>query len=500
MNENSSTPSAASATSSKIGPEAASGSARLPIKYPRWSLAARLTAWYAGSAFVLILAAICFLYWALVATLDREDDHFLADKARILLTIMRDRPNDDRELREEVERESSGHSAGQLYMRVLDSSGTIIAETAGMRVHLPADQFPAAAASETGRSAELRSASGGSFRVLAVLIAGGSGRVVQVAMDRTHEEELLSSYRWYAGLTLTIALLGCAVAGYALARRGLRPLREISQTLQRIGSSTLHERIDLHLLPVELAALAVTFNDMLNRLEESFLRLERFSADIAHELRTPVNNLRGEVEVALGQPRSPENYREILSSSLEEFGRLASLIDSLLFLARAESPQHQIAKQRLELARELATVREFYEAAAHDAGIELVVTAADGLVADLDRTLFQRAVGNLVANALAYTPRGGTITLNAAREKNGLHVEVIDTGSGISPAHLPHVFDRFYRADPARTSGGGSVGLGLALVKTIAALHGGSCTIASEIGRGTRVSLVFPLPISAAEA
>src|SRR5204862_4391978 len=119
------------------------------------------------------------------------------------------------------------------------------------------------------------------------------------------------------------------VAGYALARRGLRPLHEITETARRIRSSTLHERIDRGALPAELADLAGTFNDMLDRLEESFRRLERFSADIAHELRTPVNNLRGEVEVALGQDRSPEQYREVLSSGLEEFGRLTGLIDTL---------------------------------------------------------------------------------------------------------------------------------------------------------------------------
>src|SRR5262249_19616533 len=175
-------------------------------------------------------------------------------------------------------------------------------------------------------------------------------------------------------------------------RRGLRPLRETSQTAQKIRSSTLDQRLDRTALPAELADLAGSFNEMLDRLEESFRRLERFSADIAYELRTPVNNLRGEVEVALGQPRSPEPYPEVLASGLEEFGHLAGLIDALLFLARAESPQAQVNQQSLKVGRELATVREFYEAATHDAGIILDVKCEDGIIADLDRTLFQRAV------------------------------------------------------------------------------------------------------------
>src|SRR5262249_19800144 len=149
----------------------------------------------------------------------------------------------------------------------------------------------------------------------------------------------------------------------------------------------------------------------LDRLQESFDRLSRFSADIAHELRTPVNNLRGEAEVALGRPRSVDDYREVLGSCVEECSRLSSLIDNLLFLARAESPQTQIGKERFDVVAELGKVRDFYEAAAAEAGVSLVVRPNERLLVELDRTLFQRAVGNLLANALAHTPAEGTVTL-----------------------------------------------------------------------------------------
>jgi two-component system heavy metal sensor histidine kinase CusS len=197
--------------------------------------------------------------------------------------------------------------------------------------------------------------------------------------------------------------------------------------------------------------------------------------------------------VALHRPRSPEEYREVLVSALEEYARLSRLIDSLLFLARAESSAGRIARERLDVGRELTTVRDFYEATAAEAGIALRLEAAEGIVAELDRTLLQQAVGNLVANALAHTPSGGTVTLAAARHADAVQVEVADTGAGIAPEHLPHVFDRFYRAEAARTaSATGRVGLGLALVKSIATLHGGTVTIASIRGQGTRVGLVLP--------
>jgi two-component system heavy metal sensor histidine kinase CusS len=210
-------------------------------------------------------------------------------------------------------------------------------------------------------------------------------------------------------------------------------------------------------------------------------------------LRTPVNALRGEVEVALGRPRSGDEYRNVLGSCLEECGRLGRLIDSLLFLARAENPKTVLATEPVDVGRELVVVREFFEPAAAESGVALATEVEPDLVVPADRTLFQRAIGNLVTNALAHTPVGGTVTLRAARVAGAVRVEVVDTGEGIAHEHLPYLFDRFYRADPAR-SGGARVGLGLAIVKGVAELHGGAATVASAPGRGTTVTLTFPVP------
>ncbi len=171
---------------------------------------------------------------------------------------------------------------------------------------------------------------------------------------------------------------------------------------------------------------------------------------------------------------------------------MSGLIDSLLFLARAEDPKTEVEREPLDVGRELAAVQEFYGAAAAEAGVNLAVQAPAGLVADLNRPLFQRAVGNLVANALAHTPADGTVTLAARCDGEAVCVEVADDGRGIAAEHLPHLFDRFYRVDPSRSSAAGHVGLGLAIVKSIAELHRGSVAVASEVGRGTRVTLRLP--------
>jgi two-component system heavy metal sensor histidine kinase CusS len=326
-----------------------------------------------------------------------------------------------------------------------------------------------------------------------VVAARAGAEILQLALDRAYEREILADYRRNLWLVLGAALAACTVVGYVIARRGLRPVADMSAMARRIRSSNLGERLATGGLPRELLDLADTCNAMLARLEESFGRLAHFSAHIAHELRTPVNNLRGEVEVALGRPRSPQEYCEVLGSCLEECGRLGRLIDSLLFLARAENPKTQIERERVEMARELATVREFYEAAAADAGIQLEVGATDPAAVALSRPLLQRALGNLVENALAHTPSGGRITLSARRCEQVLSVEVADTGPGIPAEHVPHLFSRFYRVDGARSDRSGGLGLGLAIVKSIAELHGGKVAIDSQVGAGTRVALRFPV-------
>jgi two-component system heavy metal sensor histidine kinase CusS len=460
-----------------------------------WSLAARLTLWYGASSFALVSVAAAFLYWALVTNLDREDDEFLADKVRLVQTLLREQPDDTRMLKEEVEWEPAARGHAQVYVRVLNPDQTLIMETPGMSSGLPGSVFPGALGlpGETPQGAEV-STRNGSYRLLAAAADWGPSRqaIVQVALDRTREADLLAGYRRALWLTLGFALAGCIVAGHSIARRGVRPIAAIVEAARRTRSTTLNERINTQGFPAELATLAATFNEMLDRLEEAFERLGRFAADIAHELRTPVNNLRGEAEVALGRVRTAQEYREALGSCLEECSRLTRLIDSLLFIARAESPETQIAREMLNIGQELDAVKDYYEAPALEAGVSLTVMAPADLTARIDRTLFHRALGNLIANALAHTPAGGHVSLGASQEPEGVRVDVIDSGEGIAAEHLPHVFDRFYRADNARSTASAHVGLGLPIVQTIARLHEGSATLASEVGKGTRVSLMFP--------
>jgi two-component system heavy metal sensor histidine kinase CusS len=449
-------------------------------KHPR-SLALRLSLWYAASSFLLLGAGTGFLYWELVQSSNAEDDQYIAEKANTLRKLIRGR--DFRTLKWEVEGESSVRPAVEVLSRVFSSDGHILIESAGMSEQLPAQIFP------RGDRIEYRTFGQRIFRVLSVEVPDYR---LQVGVEVTFEKNMLAGYRKRLWTVLGAGLLLSALAGYVIARRGIRPVEEIAGTVRRIRSSTLNQRVETGGLPSELLLLASTFNETLDSLENAFARLARFSSDIAHELRTPINNMRSGVEVALSKTRSLAEYREVLESSLEECVRLSRMIDSLLFLARAEHPETEIRRESVDVGSELSAVREFYEAAASDAGVGLDFAASPSLTAALDRTLFQRAVGNLIENALAHTGAGGHIHLECGRNNGMLLVSVTDDGCGIPSEHLPRVFDRFHRVDAARSQNDGGAGLGLAIVKSVATLHGGEAKIESALGQGTRVTLSFP--------
>jgi two-component system heavy metal sensor histidine kinase CusS len=445
----------------------------------------------------LVFFATASLYIVLVRELEKSTDLFLADKVHVLRTLLRDRPEDADALREEIELESAARQYEQFYIRLLNGRNTPVLTTPGMTEQLDMAQLTVQTHSHPGRTIAMKGKNGRPFRVISVPSPVGLKVIetdtLQIAIDVSQKEALLARFRfWFWGILLaTFALFPWI--GFQIARRGIRPVEEMATTARHISSTNLRERIVPEGYPFELASLASTFNQMLDRLEESFERISRFSADIAHDLRTPVNNIRGEAEVALARARSAQEYREVIDSCLEEAERLSDLIGDLLFLARAESPLTHLRCELVNVGELLGGVREYYEASAADGGVSLTTTLTEQpVIAELDRTLLQRAVGNLVSNALAHTPRGGTVQLEAKADPSAVHIEVSDTGAGIPAEALPRVFDRFFRVDSSRSQGSGGTGLGLAIVQSIALLHGGRAEISSQLGQGTRVTLRIP--------
>ena len=451
----------------------------------RRSIASQLVGLFTASAVLLLGCALGVLYWIVVQHATEEDDHALADKLFALRAHIREAGGAEG-LRGELQAMHADERSAYA-VRVLDATGATVAQTPGMDELLPASIFPppSAAAPGAGRFA------GKPFVLRAAQETAGDGQLytVQVAQDRSRDAEFTRRFGALLIGVLAIGVLAAAVIAVTVTRRGLRPLTAMTDSVQRIGPHHLDERVAPAGWPRELQPLAIAFDEMLDRLEESFTRLSQFSADLAHELRTPIANIRGEAEVTLTRPRSPDEYRKVIESSLAECERLSAVIDSLLFLARAEAADRQIQTTRFDGRAELEKIAAFYQTLADERAITLICSGEAQI--DADPVLFRRALGNVIENALRFTPDGQQIAIAITARDAHVEVSVQDNGSGIDAHHLPRVFDRFYRADQARSAHGS--GLGLALVKSIANLHGGSATIRSEPGRGTTVTLTFPV-------
>lgn len=305
------------------------------------------------------------------------------------------------------------------------------------------------------------------------------------------DEALIAGYRRTLLAVVALGIVFSCTVGVLVTRKGLQPLKDITRATHRITASQLHERVAANAWPEELASLARSFDQMLDRLEDSFSRLSQFSADLAHELRTPINNLRGEAGVALSHARTPEEYRRTLESSLEEYARLSRLIDNLLFLAQADGPITSIARTACDCRKAIEVVREFYQALAEDRGVEVICGGEATLEAD--PVLFRQVISNLLSNALNYTARGGKVSISVQRQDDRtVEISVSDTGCGIPAEHLGKIFDRFYRVGSARSQQPNASGLGLAIVKSIMSLHRGTVSVQSEVGKGSTFTLKLP--------
>lgn len=322
-------------------------------------------------------------------------------------------------------------------------------------------------------------------------LKNGDSVIIAVARSLADRTALLDKYRGDVWLSLLAGLLVAVLLSYLLVHRALRPLRAMAESASAITAQRLSTRMPLEDAPTELLALAASLNDMLARLEQGFARVWQFTVDLAHDLRTPLGNLRGANEVALNRRRSLDEYEALLGSNIEECDRVSRTIESVLFLARAESPQFAMQRVELDTELELQRIADYFEGLSAEAGVTIEVDAAATVHADRD--LFRRTVNNLLSNALRYTPVGNAIHLRADETEQGVDVSVENPGKGIEPEHLDKLFDRFYRVDRSRSDSATSTGLGLSIVKSIMELHGGSVSVRSHAGV-TCFTLHFPKP------
>ncbi|HCU65899.1 MAG TPA: two-component sensor histidine kinase [Rheinheimera sp.] len=323
------------------------------------------------------------------------------------------------------------------------------------------------------------------------ILQGDSGVKVAVAMEMEFHLHYLHLLRWTLWLTITAAVAVILLAAWFGVRQGLQPLAKLSSDIRHISAEHLHLRLEPSAVPQELRELVESFNEMINNLQQGFTRLSEFSADIAHELRTPLSNLITQTQVTLGKERSLEEYRELLYSNLEEQERLAKMVSDMLWLAKTDHGLLKLHRQTVLLQPLINQLFEFFELLADEKQVRLSYTGPE-LQLSADKVMLQRALSNLLSNAIRHADAGSTVKVAVSLQPQHCCIQVSNSGTTIAPQHLPLLFDRFYRVDPSRQRHSEGAGLGLAMVKSIVELHGGQVAVSSEQGL-TCFNLTWPV-------
>ncbi len=461
--------------------------------FPPISISLRLTFLYAFTSFSLLALSGIYLYRALAHDVKMDEQLFLKDQMHFFKQVIHDRPTEFEELKEKIHLENSVGGIPRYFVRILNAKKEILVESSGMPV--PSSEFPMSGDHENTTENYRQQDWRGKVYLLSYgwvkSVAPEKIRLIEMAMDVTADEKILKTYRRKLMAILLGGILLASLTGIWITRRGLLPLRKMADSAKKISAEHLYQRVLQKDWPNELKDLAAAFDDMLGRLEKSFAQISQFSADLAHELRTPINNLMGQTEVLLTKARPLEEFKQVAESNLEEYRKLSRLIDDMLFLARAENASGPLKKSLFDPLKEIGTVKEFYDALAEDKGIEISCEGNRQILGD--SLLFKRALTNLISNAIKYTPQNGKITIQVTKKPDhATAVAVHDTGEGINAQDLPRIFNRFFRADQSRSHDPGGTGLGLSIVKSIMELHSGSVEVQSQPGLGTTVTLIFP--------
>src|SRR5690625_3874171 len=316
-------------------------------------------------------------------------------------------------------------------------------------------------------------------------------RPLTVATGIDFHLRYLNSSRKHLRIVTAAACLIAILAIWFAVYQGHAPIRRISREIRRIGSDQLHTRLEPDAVPRELAELAVSFNEMLGRLEDVFQRLSAFSGDIAHELRTPITNLKTQTEVALSHARSVEQYQEVLYSNLEEYERMAHMIGDMLFLAQADNKLLKPELVEIDLDAEMRILFDYFSAWAEEKNVRLELEGEPVWMTG-DRLMMRRGLSNLLSNAIRYTPVGSRVIATLSIDGTSACINSLNASEPIPAEHLPHIFDRFYRPDASRQRSSEGAGLGLAITRSTIEAHGGSISVQSD-RKGTTFKVQVPV-------
>lgn len=455
-----------------------------------WSLTRRLSIFFALAMGIIVLILSIILFAGLVSQLKKKSEQELENILQVQQGVIQTIHSERRPSVWQQHWFENFDPQARLLLRITAPDGSLYAESKDLII--PASEFPPPTEAFSYIVWHGKAKNG---RILKMYLTSKNVEMrnnqtwlIQTALNVSQEREVLESYFNILKIVILSALIITTLAGWLIARRGLKPITILNNEIQKISAVQLNNRIGNKPWPIELKNLAISFDSMLSRLEHSFTELSRFSSDIAHEFRAPINNIITAASVTQSKERTTDEYKKTLAMISEECERLSRMISTMLFLARADNSSQHIKLDIINTHILFNQLIAFYEILADERKISLTSLGDHTLRAD--NQLIRQAISNLLDNAIRHTSAGGSVTLESKIEKDKVLITVSDTGEGIDTEHLPHIFERFYCIDRSRSSNE-STGLGLAMVKSIIEMHNGDIRVESTIGEGSRFTLIL---------
>lgn len=468
----------------------------------RWfkSFGWKLTLWYAVLFLITSLVISLFLYHRLKFQLYEEVDLFLADEMNEFSQFVAEHQNSLSLIELQMQKESVAiRKDYQMYYGVLDIQKKLVIQSSEFHFLNQDVRIIKSSILPTSNVKEYKVDNEKGNYVVRILTHEFQGknefiRYLQVGMNLTRIGKTLSNFRKNIILTVPVFFILSVAGGFVLARHNLRPISQMTKTASRITALNLDERLPMRGAEDELDKLAQTFNCMIERIKQAYQKISQFSFDAAHELRTPITSLMGEIESALSYKCSPERYHAVLTSNLEELSRLQHLVNSLLFLAQDVALGQEKNKEKIELNIIVRDICELFEPVAKEKGFNFTSDfISEPIYLQGEKWRIEQVISNLIDNAICYNRPGGNVTVKLRKNESFVEIMVKDTGIGISDEDKTKIFDRFYRGEPSRSRHSGGFGLGLSIVKSIVESYFGTILVESRLGEGSTFTVQLPI-------
>jgi len=459
----------------------------------------KITLWYSLTFFISIFILALFLNYRLSHNLIKEIDRFITDESNEFLAEIDQEKNDLKKIQKRFDQTIAGREFYKIYYRILDHKGkTVIASKnfgdIGYRkdINFLTRLKKKHLIKETFHSPYHRNP----FRIHSFLFDSTINKeiyAIQIGTYLKHYNKTMSNFQNNIIIAIPLALLIACVGGWLFARRVLVPISKITKEAQHLSISNLDKRLIPSGTGDEIDELIYALNQMISRIEESYLKISQFSADVSHELKTPLAVLKGETERILSTSRKRDEYQDHLYNLVRKIDELIELTNNLLFLAKVDSGQWRKPDDEIAIDNELLKVIDLFQGLANDKGIKLSYLPLPHLLVKGEKFRIQQLFTHLIDNSIKYSLPGGEIEISLKKENGWSVFTIKDTGIGISKEDLPKIFDRFFRVERSRSRQTGGTGLGLSLCKKIVEIHGGKIIVESELGKGSTFTVFLPL-------